>query len=180
MMKMKKLKLKQKLNPYLTVRAFDFYMFVIACFLVGYAFYVQHVELINPCPLCVVERFITMLLAVFYFVACVHRSHNKYWRVISHAIGLILSFLGLLVSFRHVWLQYFSPHTPVGLCGPDLRYMLENLPFKQVLNLLFLGSGDCSVIDKVVFNLSLSGWALIFFAISTIVCAVAIFRKWRF
>lgn len=178
-MKTKVKKLNEKLKPYLTVRAFDFYMFVIASFLVGYAFFIQHVELINPCPLCVVERFFTMLLAVFYFIGSIHRSHNKYWRVIFHLIGLIISLLGLFVSLRHVWLQYFTTQLQEGLCGPDLRYMLENLPLQQVLNLLFVGKGNCAVIDKVIFSLSLSAWALIFFLISTVVCAVAIFRKWR-
>lgn len=174
-----KTKVKEKMNPYFSVRAFDFYLFAIAFCLIAYAFYVQHVELINPCPLCVVERLFIMILAIFYFVGAVHRTNSKYWRVIFHLLGLLISLVGLLVSMRHVWLQYFSHSAQMGMCGPDLRYMLENLPFQQVMNLLFLGSGNCSVIDKVIFYLSLSAWGLMFFITSAVVCGVAIFRKWR-
>lgn len=50
-------------------RAFFLLIAVIAFGLVGYALYLQHVQGLQPCPLCVLQRFAFVGIGVFSLLA---------------------------------------------------------------------------------------------------------------
>ena len=49
------------------------------------------------------------------------------------------------MATRQVYLQHLPPEL-VPACGPDLFFMMENLPIARTLTLLFRGSGQCAVV----------------------------------
>ena len=56
-----------------------------------------------------------------------------------------------------------------------LNYMLETMPFAEVLSEVFYGSGECAEIDWVFLGLSMPIWSLLWyigFALATIVVLV--------
>ncbi len=70
-----------------------------------------------------------------------------------------------------MWLQTLPPDQ-VPACGPGLSYMLDTLPFQDVLATVFKGSGECAKIDWRFLELAMPGWTLVFF-VSIIVVALA-------
>ena len=57
-------------------------------------------------------------------------------------------------------------------CGPDLFFMLENMPLSRTLQKLIQGSGECAAVDWKFLGLSIAGWALVWFI------ALAVYALW--
>ena len=56
------------------------------------------------------------------------------------------------------------PADKVPQCGPDLFFMLHNLPLSRTLEKLFYGSGECAAVDWKFLGVSIAGWSLVWFA----------------
>jgi protein dithiol:quinone oxidoreductase len=68
------------------------------------------------------------------------------------------------VAWRHLWLQSL-PADEVPSCGPGLDYMMELLPWRDVVAMVLSGSGECAEIDFLLLGISLPGWTLIGFVV---------------
>jgi disulfide bond formation protein DsbB len=53
------------------------------------------------------------------------------------------SAVDLVTAVRHVWIRAL-PKGDVPACGMGLNYMLETLPFTDVIGTVFAGSGECA------------------------------------
>ncbi|TMH37113.1 MAG: disulfide bond formation protein B, partial [Betaproteobacteria bacterium] len=56
------------------------------------------------------------------------------------------------------------------------NYMLETLPFTDVLKKVFQGSGECAEKGWEFLHLSIAGWTLVFF-IAMIAASFAVIRR---
>lgn len=138
--------------------------------LLGYAYYLQYVKGLEPCPLCMVQRgFFYAVMALFIFATL---QGPRRWGVYVYA-GLITLFAlgGATAAGRQVWLQHLPPDK-VPQCGPDLFFMLDNFPLSRTLEKLFYGTGECAVVDWKFLGLSIAGWSLVWFI------ALAIYAWW--
>lgn len=133
--------------------------FLICSGLMAYALYAEHVLFYMPCPLCVFQRIAVIALGIGFLLAAVHHPAGKGRIVYAGIIGLAGLF-GIGVAGRHVWMQHL-PADEVPACGPGLGYMVETLPFSEVLATVFTGSGECANIDWALFGLSMPMWVLI-------------------
>jgi protein dithiol:quinone oxidoreductase len=129
----------------------------------AFALYLEHVQGLNPCPLCIFQRVGLIGLGIISLIAFIHNP-------ISNAFKRFYAFLGSLsilwsagVAARHVWLQNLPPDK-VPSCGPGLDYWLDTLPMKSVLQQVLSGSGECAVVDWTLLGFSLPVWSLLFFA----------------
>ena len=133
--------------------------FAVCCGLMGFALFAQHVLLLDPCPLCVFQRVAVITIGIIFLVAALHNPAGA-----GRAVyGLLLAAAaggGATVAARHAWLQQLPPDK-VPSCGPGLDYMLETLPFTQVLSKVFKGSGECAEIVWQFLGLSMPGWVLV-------------------
>ena len=138
--------------------------------LLGFAYFLQYVKGIQPCPLCMVQRFFFYLLMAVFIVAAIHgpRGWGRY--VYSGLIG-VFALGGAATATRHVWLQHLPPDK-VPQCGPDLFFMLENFPLARTWEKLFYGTGECAAVDWTFLGLSIAGWTLIWFI------ALALYAVW--
>jgi disulfide bond formation protein DsbB len=129
--------------------------------LLGYAYYLQYVEHLEPCPLCMVQRAFFYAVLALFVLAAIHAPRGWGARVYS---GLITLFAlgGAAAAGRQVWLQHLPPDK-VPQCGPDLFFMLENFPLARTLEKLFYGSGECAAVDWKFLGLSIAGWSLVWF-----------------
>lgn len=138
--------------------------------LLSYGYYLQYFQGQDPCPLCLVQRgFYYLVLAVFA-VAALHGPRRAGGMIYSVA-AVFFSFCGAAVAARQVWLQH-QPPDRVPDCGPDLFFMLENLPLARTLEKLFMGSGQCAEVNWTFLGLSIAGWSLVWFA------ALAVYALW--
>jgi protein dithiol:quinone oxidoreductase len=134
----------------------------VCALLLGYGYFLQHIQGLEPCPLCLVQRaFFYAVMAVFA-IAAVHRPARAGSAVYA-ALITIFAIGGLATASRQVWLQHL-PADQVPQCGPDLFFMLENLPLAQTLKKLAAGSGECAKVDWTFLGFSIAEWSLACFA----------------
>lgn len=140
-------------------RLLNFVGSAICAGLLGYALFVEHVLLYVPCPLCILQRIAVILLGLVFVIAALHNpsGNGRY----AYAVLLALPGLfGMGVAGWHVWKQQ-QPPDPFASCGAGIDYMLETLPFRRVVELVFTGPGDCAAIDWQFLGLSMPAWVLI-------------------
>lgn len=138
-------------------------IFLVCAGLVGFALYLQHAQNLEPCPLCIVQRYAFIAVGIAALVAFVHNPARVGRRAYG-ALLLLFSVAGAGTAGRHVWLQH-QPRGAVADCGPGLDYMLETFPLTSALPMIFKGSGDCSEIAWRFLGLSIPEWALVWFVI---------------
>ena len=138
--------------------------------LLASGYYLQFVEHQEPCPLCLVQRGFYYTVLVLFLVAAVHFPRAA-GRMIYCGAAFLAALGGFGVAARQVWLQHL-PADQVPACGPDLQYMLENLPFGRMLEKLFTGSGQCAEVHWRFLGLSIAEWSLAWFA------ALALYALW--
>jgi disulfide bond formation protein DsbB len=85
---------------------------------------------------------------------------------------------GIGIAGRHVWLQNLPPDQ-VPDCGMGLNYMLETMPFGQVLAQVFYGSGECAEVDWLFLGLSMPAWTLLWYTGITVVTIIVLIAAQR-
>lgn len=133
----------------------------VCALLLGYGYYLQHVQGLEPCPLCLIQRgFFYAVMAVFA-VAALHRP-GRAGAMVYGGLVTLFALGGFATASRQVWLQHL-PADKVPQCGPDLFFMLENFPLAQTLKKLIAGSGECAKVDWTFLGFSIAEWSLAFF-----------------
>lgn len=138
--------------------------------LLGYAYYAQHVMLLEPCPLCILQRVAFMIMGVAALAGLVH-GPQAWGRWVYAVVILLGAAWGVFTAGRHLWLQNLPPDQ-VPDCGPGLSFMLENFPLSEALNMVFSGSGECAELDWSFLGLAMPAWTLIWYL------ALAAFTLW--
>jgi disulfide bond formation protein DsbB len=130
--------------------------------LLGFGYFLQHVKGLEPCPLCLVQRAFFYLLIVVFMLCAIH-GPQAWGRRVYGFVAMLFAAGGFATASRQVWLQHL-PADKVPACGPDLAFMLENLPLARTLEKLFAGSGQCAEVQWTFLSLSIAEWALAWFA----------------
>jgi disulfide bond formation protein DsbB len=133
--------------------------FAICAGLLGFAYYLQYVEMQDPCPLCMVQRVAFMVLGVVFLAAALHGPARR-GRLVYGLTAFVVAGLGAAVAARHVWLQNLPKHL-VPACGPDLAYMLKRFPLMETITTVLKGSGDCAEAGWRFLGLTIAGWSLL-------------------
>lgn len=149
-------------------------LFLIPLALLGFGYYLEFVQGLEPCPLCVTQRVCFYLVAAFAF-AGLFKYRSVLYQRICNALAAFSALTGLLVAGRQLWLQSL-PEDRVPACGPDLAYMLNNFPLTEALAIMFKGDGNCAEIDWTFLGLSIAGWSFVAFAGLLVLAA---FQFWR-
>ncbi len=132
---------------------------VICASMMGFALFAQHVLLLDPCPLCILQRIAVILLGIVFLLGALHNPGQPGARVYSALIGLV-AIAGSGVAAWHVRLQNLPPDE-VPSCGPGLEYMVENFPLRDALGMIFKGSGECAEVAWRLLGLSMPTWVVI-------------------
>jgi disulfide bond formation protein DsbB len=142
-------------------RAINWLGFLACVLLLGYGFYLEYVEGLLPCPLCMFQRIAFVALAVVFLIAALHNPRGWGGKIYSILI-LLAAATGTALAARHIWLQNLPPDQ-VPECGPELDYMLEVFPLMEVITTVLNSSGECAEISWQFLGISIPGWALIAF-----------------
>jgi disulfide bond formation protein DsbB len=131
------------------------------CFgLLAYGFYLQHVWGLEPCPMCIVQRYALILTMVFSAFAAYTRGSGL--RGLWMILAVVFAVGGAFVAARQSWLQWYPPE--IFSCGRDFYGMIEAFPLQKVIPMLLKGSGDCTAVDWTFLGLSIANWSFINFA----------------
>jgi len=123
--------------------------------LIGFAVFLQMIEHIEPCPLCILQRYAFVTVGTLALLAA---ALPRVLARILAWLAILLAIAGAGVGSWHVWLQLHPPE--VSACGPSLEYLVSNLPLGRALPRIFQGYGDCSNIDWSFLGLTIPGWSL--------------------
>ncbi|MAX56132.1 MAG: disulfide bond formation protein B [Alcanivoracaceae bacterium] len=138
------------------------------------ALYLQHVDGLEPCPLCIFQRVGVMAAALVLLVASLHGPK----RIGVRLYGLLTALAAIgggAVAIRHIWLQNLPPDQ-VPACGPGLEYMMDVFPMQNVIQQVLAGSGECADMDWSFLGLSLPSWSLVVFAGLLVLALIQMFR----
>ena len=136
--------------------------FAVCAALMSYAFYLQYVMDLEPCPLCMFQRVALTAIGFVFLLAALHGPRRGgAW---GYAIlQLLIGGAGIGLAARHLWIQSL-PADQVPACGMGIGYMLDTLPFFDVIERTLKGSGECAKVDLVL-GLSIPAWTLGLFAL---------------
>ena len=150
------------LNNLLATRLAYWLGFVVSFGLVALALVIQTRYQLEPCPLCISQRIVFMVIGALFLAAAIQNS-SKVFFVKAYALLQMLAALGGAgVAIRHWWLQVHKDEMIVD-CGVGFDYMFENFPLQKALTLVFKGTGDCAAIDWTFLGFSIPQLALISF-----------------
>lgn len=165
--------LPRQLLDILTAPRRILFLISLACLgLLAFGLYLQHVVGLEPCPMCIVQRYALLLVAIFAGATALFKGRS--WQVTGALFVLLLSAFGAFVAARQSWLQW---HPPEALsCGRDFYGMIEAFPLQRVVPMIFRGSGDCAAIDWTFLGLSIANWSFVCFSLITLATLRALMR----
>ena len=141
--------------------------------MLAFGLYLQHVVGLEPCPMCIVQRYALVLVAVVAGLTAL--SSRKGVLVSGSVLLLLASSFGAFVAARQSWLQWYPPE--VASCGRDFYGMIETFPLKRAIPMIFKGSGDCTKIDWTFLGLSIANWSFISFALIALAGLLLVVRQ---
>lgn len=154
------------MNFMLRPRPWFFFVALACAGMLVYALYIQHFDFIDPCPLCVLQRMAYMWIGGAALLAFIHNP-GSVGRWVYGLLMILGGVFGLSVAGRHLWLQSL-PADQVPDCGMGLNYMLDTMPFTQVLKEVFYGSGECADVHWTFLGLSMPGWTFLWYLAFTL------------
>lgn len=145
-----------------------------SAFLIITSFSLEFFAHLNPCPLCLLQRWLIILIFLIFLTQTIHNPKKRKTVIIYAIINITFSILGGLIASRQIWLQSL-PKDKVPPCGPDLYTLLDVAPYQETIRILFQDSGDCAK-PSFILGLPLSQWGLISF-ILLFICSLMIIVK---
>ncbi len=132
----------------------------VACLgLLAFGLYLQHSVGLEPCPMCIVQRYALILVAVF--AALASARGQKGWITGWTVLALLASAFGAFTAARQSWLQWYPPE--FAMCGRDFYGMVESYPLRRAIPMIFKGSGDCAAVDWTFLGGSIANWSFVSF-----------------
>ncbi|WP_349568544.1 disulfide bond formation protein B [Azotobacter salinestris] len=143
--------------------------------LLGGALYLEHGVGLEPCPLCIVQRIFVILFGLVCLVAALHGPAPTGQRLYA-GVALFAALGGAATAGRQVWLQNIPPDQ-LPSCLPSLEYMMEALPFQEIVRQVLHGTADCAEVGWTLFGMSLPEWSLLAFVAMILFTLLQLLRQ---
>jgi disulfide bond formation protein DsbB len=148
----------------------------VACVaMLAFGLYLQHVVGLEPCPMCIVQRYALVVVALVSGITALARGRGAL--MAGSGLMLLVSGFGAFVAARQSWLQWYPPE--IASCGRDFYGMIETFPLQRAIPMIFKGSGDCTKIDWTFLGASIANWSFLGFSLFAIVALVLMLKLVR-
>jgi protein dithiol:quinone oxidoreductase len=151
--------------------------------MLAFGMYLQHVVGLEPCPMCIVQRYALILVAacaLFAWVIGLKVSKNSVPSTVQKIFALLAVLFaggGAFVAARQSFLQWYPPE--ILACGRDFYGMVETFPLKRAIPMIFKGSGDCTKVDWTFLGGSIANWSFVAFIAMVLVLTALLLRRNR-
>lgn len=138
------------------------------------SFFAQYVLLLNPCPLCILQR-VAVLLFTLAAAFCLLLPTGK--RAVRFAATLLMSAPALwnaFIAVEQIRLQALPPELRPS-CGAPWTFRLRDWPLFDYWEFAVRGFGDCGT-REWLFGLPLPVWSLLFAAFVLVTAWTAFFK----
>jgi disulfide bond formation protein DsbB len=147
---------------------------VICLALIGGALYMQVVLGEAPCPLCILQRYALLFIAIFAFIGAAMPGRRS--TTVLEGLTVLSAIGGIVAAGRHVYILA----NPNESCGLDvLQPIVDGLPLASWFPLGFQVDGFCTTPYPPILGLSLAQWALAAFVLTVILVPLGIVRNRR-
>lgn len=142
------------------------------CFaLIAVALYLQHIQDMMPCPLCVIQRYMFLAIGVCTLVAAISGKVRE-----GTVLALLAAIGGLVTVGKHLYVIA----NPGFSCGIDpMETVLNKIPTAEYLPWLFRANGLCEGATDSLLGLAIPQWSALWFVILTVLLAFVLLRKQR-
>ncbi len=153
-----------------------FGLIALACAsLLAFGMYLQHVVGLEPCPMCIVQRY--TLVGVMVLALVGWRLRNATALAVLGVLLALILFFGAFVAVHQRWMQWYPPE--VVSCGRDFYGMIESFPLGRAIPMIFRGSGDCTKVDWTFLGGSIANWSFLCFALFSVLGLWLARQAWR-
>ena len=151
-------------------------LLLIALFCLGllaFGWYLQTYQGQEPCPMCIVQRYAMVLVALIGFLgaACPKVLGQK----IAAGGVILVALAGFGTALRQSWLQWYPPE--FFSCGRDPFNMVNKIPLADLIPKVFAGQGDCTAVHWTFLGGSIANWSLLCFAGIIVALVIALIRR---
>lgn len=129
--------------------------------------YFQWVEGLEPCPLCLMQRFCVFALVILCFTGIFMKGLRS--QKILLGCQLFIGLAGVYFAGRQIWLQHLSVEE-LPSCLPGLDVLLQYFPWSDILQAFFFGAADCHEVTWEWLGLSMAAWSVIYFLFLVLSC----------
>jgi protein dithiol:quinone oxidoreductase len=137
--------------------------------LIGAALYLQHAQGMLPCPLCVIQRYFYLGIAIFSLIGAFANKIKA-----GAGLALLCALGGLGYVAKHL---YVLAH-PGFSCGIDpMQTTLNKIPTATLLPGLFRADGLCEAAQETVLGLNVPQWSAVWFVIFALALAWVLVRR---
>ena len=138
----------------------------------GTSFYFQYMLGLQPCPLCLMQRFCLFGFAIFCLLGMYQFKITRSRVVVLFQI--FFAFSGLYFAGRQVWLQLMPLESPSS-CMPGFDVLMRYFPWKDILHALFWGAGDCGEVKWQWLGLSMPAWSALYFLLIGVLSVILVY-----
>lgn len=147
---------------------------VICLAMIGGALYMQVVLEEAPCPLCILQRYALLFIAIFAFIGALMPGRLSI--TVFEGLVMLSAIGGAMVAGRHA---YILAH-PTESCGIDvLQPIVDSMPLAYLFPLGFQVDGFCTTPYPPILGLSLAEWALVAFVLTVVLVPLGILHNRR-
>ncbi len=161
----------------ITPRLWYFFVALCCASLLGFAYYSQYVDYLDPCPLCIFQRVVFFSTGVIALLAAIHNPART-GQVVYGWLLVASVTIGGMIAGRHIWLQSLPPDQ-VPECGPGLNYMLDNFPITEVFSTVLRGSGSCAEVIWSFLGMSMPMWTMVWYVAFGLMTLFLLYRPGR-
>lgn len=140
--------------------------FVACAALLAFALYLQHVEQLDPCPWCVVQRLGFILVGLIALIGALHRP-GPFGIAAYSFLGFAAAAAGAAAGGYHVWLQS-DPVRAAKCVGSPVERILDQLELGRMIPPLLQYDGPCTLKPWSLAGLSIPEWSLAWFVLLAI------------
>lgn len=130
---------------------------------------------LEPCYLCMTQRFFVVQIGVICALAAVHNP-TQFGQRIYAGLSMLGAVLGGYFSSKQLWLQSL-PEDQVPACGIPVDYLLDSFSMLEAISMLIQGDGNCAEVKWQLLGLSMPAWVLIAFIGFFLLGAMQFLRK---
>ena len=126
------------------------------------SFYLQYVEGLEPCPLCLMQRFMMFGLLLVTCVGMFAFARRR--ACVLSCCELLFSAGGVFFAARQLWLQSL-PVAETGMCLPGIESWMHKLPWQDVVHAFIWGSSTgCGDVSWTFAGFSMPAWSALYFS----------------
>ncbi len=131
--------------------------------LLAFAYLLQWSTGMMPCALCEIQRVVFAFLGFFFLMAIIFRQ--RWAQILINGLASLTAVVGILLAARQVWLEFWPPPPGSMSCDASLYYLLQIMPFYEVLTTVFVGGPECAKVTWQFLRLSIPEWSLLWFVV---------------